>query len=274
MPLFCMKFNERIFCLAVRSFSLLSRLNCKQFSLIVLSACALQMTACTSLDMGGSAEIDADAEVVLQKMSDKLAAAERFTVSGSRNIDPSLLASRKLKQNTKFEGAIIRPDRIAATSTSGGTTRRFIYEGDDVTLHDVEMNHYATVKGASTIDRTIDKIIKKWDFHPPMADLLVSNPYRSLTQGALSGKLNGTQWIGGIKCQRIAVTKDEVDWEIWIASTDHLPRKLEITFKNQSGQPKVQLLFQRWNLNPKLKDSQFTFDPPKDAMEIEMAPAD
>ena len=271
---FFMIFHERIFCHAVRSFSLLSRLNCKQISLIALSAYALQMSACTSMDMGASAVIDADAEIVLKKMSDKLAAAERFTVSGSRNIDASLLASRKLKQNTKFEGAIIRPNRIAASSTSGGSTRRFIYDGDEVTLHNVKMNHYATVKGASTIDRTIDKIIKKWDFHPPMADLLVSNPYRSLTQGALSGKLNGSQWVGGTKCQRIAVTKDEVNWEIWIANTDNLPRKLEITFKNESGQPKVQLLFQRWNLNPKLKDSQFTFDPPKDAMEIEMAPAD
>jgi len=274
MPLFYMTFHKSIFRNAAKLIPRIHRLNLKRFSFIALSACALTVSGCTSLDFNSEVSIDADAEVILKKMSDKLAAAERFTVSGSRNIDPSLLASRKLKQNTKFEGAVIRPDRIAATSTSGGLTRRFIYEGDDVTLHDVEMNHYATVKGASTIDRTIDKIIAKWDFHPPMADLLVSNPYRSLTQGALSGKTNGTQWIGGTKCQRIAVTKDEVNWEIWIASTDHLPRKLEITFKNQSGQPKVQLLFQRWNLNPKLKDSQFTFDPPKGAMEIEMAPAD
>jgi len=231
------------------------------------------MTACTSMNLDSTTSIDDDAGTILKNMSAKLSAAERFSVSGSRNIDPTLLASRKLKRNAKVEAAVIRPNKVAASSTSGGLTRRFIYDGHDVTLYDLEMNHYATVKGASTIDRTVDKIINKWDFHPPMADLLVSNPYRSLTQGALSGKTNGTQWIGGVKCQRVAVSKEAVDWEIWIASSDQLPRKLEITFKNEAGNPKVRLLFNRWNLNPKLEDSQFTFDPPKDAVEIEMAPA-
>lgn len=269
-----MKFPDSISCSVVKTISLFSRLNFKPLPYLALSVFALQMSACTSMQMDSSAAIDDDAEAILKKMSDKLAAADRFTVSGSRNISPALLANRKLKQNSTFKGAVIRPDRIAASSTSGGVTRRFIYEGNDVTLHDVEMNHYATVKGASTIDRTIDKIIKKWDFHPPMADLLVSNPYRSLTQGAQSGKTNGTQWVGGVKCNRVAVTKDAVDWEIWIASNDHLPKKLEITFKDQADNPKATLMFQNWNLDPKLKDSQFTFNPPKDAMEIEMAPAD
>lgn len=238
-----------------------------------LLACALQMTACTSMNIGDRATIDDDAGAILKKMSDKLASAKQFSVNGSRNVDPALLPSRKLNRSSKIEAAIIRPNKIAASSTSDGLTRRFIYDGHDVTLYDLEMNHYATVRGASTIDRTVDKIIKDWDFHPPMADLLVSNPYRSLTQGALSGRTNGTQWIGGVKCQRVAVSKETLDWEIWIANSDQLPRKLEITFKNESGSPKVQLLFKRWNLNPKLEGSQFTFEPPKDAVEIEMVPA-
>lgn len=268
-----MKFHKFTFPHATRLKSLLRVLDWKKAPFIALVGCALQMTACTSINLNSTTTIDGDAGVILKQMSDKLASAERFSVSGSRNIDPALLANRKLKQSAKVEAAVIRPNKIAASSTSDGLTRRFIYDGHDVTLYDVEMNHYSTVKGAITIDRTVDKIIKNWDFHPPMADLLVSNPYRSLTQGALSGKTNGTQWIGGVKCQRVTVKKNALDWEIWISNSDHLPRKLEITFKNETGQPKMRLLFNRWNLNPKLKDSQFTFDPPKDAVEIEMAPA-
>ncbi len=248
-------------------------LDWKKAPLIALLAASLQMTACTSMKPDSAANIDDDAGAALREMSGKLASAQQFTVKGSRTVDPALLPSRKLKRSAKIKAAVIRPNRIAASSTSGGLTRRFIYDGQDVTLYDLEMNHYATVRGASTIDRTIDKIIEHWDFHPPMADLLVGNPYRSLTRGALSGKTNGTQWIGGVKCQRIAVSKEAVDWEIWIADSDHLPRKLEITLKNQTGAPKVRLLFHQWDLNPQLEESQFTFDPPKEAVEIEMAPA-
>jgi len=240
-------------------------------AVIIICVCA-SLPGCTSMNMGGSTTIDADADALLRKMSDKLSSAKQFTVRGTRSTDPALVEGRNIKQHTKIEGSIIRPDRISAKASSGGLTRRFIYDGNDVTLYDVEMNHYATVKGASTIDRTIDKIIEKWDFHPPMTDLLVSDPYRSLTSGADDGKIIGNQSINGVRCQRIAVTRKVVNWEIWIANNDHLPRKLVITFKDLPDQPRVQLVFREWNLNPKLKNSQFIFDPPKDAIEIEMAP--
>ena len=91
--------------------------------------------------------------------------------------------------NAHIEGAVKRPSRMAGRVTGGGSTRSFYYDGSTVTLHDSGPNHYAVVDGARTLDRTIDQIAAQYNFTPPLADLLVSNPGGSLGRNATSGTL-------------------------------------------------------------------------------------
>ncbi len=236
------------------------------------AAATLLLANCTCID-GGHSALAPDADAALRSMSDKLSAADQFRFEGSRVVDPELAPGRGVVRRARVEGAVVRPDKLAGKSVGGGTTRRFIYDGRNVTLHDVEMNHYATVAGARSIDRTIDKITERWDFNPPMADLLVSDPYCSLTRGVTSGRLVGREVVGGARCKHISATGEEVDWDLWLAESDDLPRKFRITFKNRAGRPAVELRIHRWDLDPELDAGQFVFAPPAGAQEIEMAPA-
>jgi len=239
------------------------------------SAAIAALSSCTTMQpTGGDANIDPDARAVLQTMSDKLSSAGQFSVRGTRKIDPALLSGRKVSEQIRFAAAVTRPNKIAAISTvSDGKRRAFVYDGSNVTLHDIDMGHYATVRGGRTIDRTIDILSDKWGFQPPLADLLVSDPFASLTGAATGGKVVGTAYAGGTLCDHIAVTQEGIAWDIWVARSDRLPRKFAIAVTTQEGCPKVEATFTGWNLNPKFPAAHFEFTPPEDAVEIDIAPA-
>jgi hypothetical protein len=243
-------------------------------TLVAPVGAVMAIAACSSLTGGGSSAIDPDAATVLKAMSDKLAAAQQFTFKGTRTVDPALAqGGRDVKLNARLQGAVARPNKISASAADSRSTRRFIYDGENVTLYNPDANHYATVPGGSDIDKTIDKIVENWNFHPAMADLLVSDPYASLSKRATSGKLVGTEKVRGINCHHITVTQEALDWEAWISASDHLLRRFVITFKGVEGSPKVRVEITEWDLDPTLSASQFTFTPPKGAQKIEMVPA-
>jgi len=231
------------------------------------------LVGCAGITGGGGTSIDSDAAAILKATCDKLASAQQFTFRGTRTVDPDLVPGRKLKVEGRIEGAVARPNRFSGLSSGSNSTQRFYYDGENVTLYDPKANHYATVPGSNTIDRTIDKIVANWNFHPPLTDLLVSDPYASLSKRATSGKLVGTETLRGTKCHHIAVTQDAVDFDVWISASDNLPRRMVITFKAIEGSPKVKADISSWNLNPELSASQFDFTPPKGAQKIEMVPA-
>ncbi len=245
----------------------------KRLRLMALMTLCGMSGACSTLGGGGKSQLSGDADALLRKMSDTLATAEKFTYRATRKIDPSLVPGGKVRTRARISGAVHRPDRLLGVSVTGNTTRRFIYDGENVTLHDVEMDLYATVVGERTIDRTIDKIAERWDFNPPMADLLVANPYRSLTRHVTGGEVLAGGSVGGVRCKRIAAVGEEVDWDLWVAEKDNLPRKFVITYKRAPGAPKTEVRISEWNLNPTLDAAQFVFTPSADAQEIEVAPA-
>ena len=51
-----------------------------------------------------------------------------------------------------------------------------------------------------------------------------------------------------------------------------MPRKLVISYKQQPGTPRYEARLSHWQFFPRLADHAFTFDPPKDASEIEFLP--
>jgi hypothetical protein len=233
---------------------------------------SLAINACTSLTGGGSSSIDADAAAILKASCDKIAAAEQFTFAAKRTVDPELVEGRKVKLSARIDGAVKRPNKIYGRSSDSTSTMRFYYDGADVTLYDETAGHYAVAAGGSSIDKTIDKIAEKFNFTPPLADLLVGDPYRGLSRRAKSGKLVGTGSVNGVKCQHIILNHDAIDVDVWIATKDSLPRRFVITFKETEGNPQLKADLTRWNLNANLADSKFDFTPPKDAQKIDMVP--
>jgi hypothetical protein len=73
-----------------------------------------------------------------------------------------------------------------------------------------------------------------------------------------------------VKCHHLAFRQRTLDWQIWVdAGEQPLPRKLVITFKREIDQPQYIALIHRWDVNPKLSDSLFQFQPPEGVRKVD-----
>ena len=84
----------------------------------------------------------------------------------------------------------------------------------------------------------------------------------------------GLESLNGVECERVTLTGEIADADVWIAITDHLPRRFVATFKDREGGPQLKVDFSDWNLAAKLEDSIFVFEPPQDAEKILMVTVD
>lgn len=213
-----------------------------------------------------------DAESVLRTMSQTLASAGAFTVRGTRTADPGLVAGTNFKQDVTFAMTVQRPNKVQASTQDGNGVRLFFYDGSQVTVIDRSAKVYAGAPAPATIDAMVTQIDEKFGVHPPVADLIVSDPWASLSANGGSAKLAGTEKIGSVACQRVSASQPAVDWDIWIGEADHLPRKLVITFKQREGKPKLAVVLREWDLSPAITANQFTPVIPGDAQRVEMLP--
>ena len=102
----------------------------------------------------------------------------------------------------------------------------------------------------------------------PMVDVLYQTGTGTLTEAVRGGVLVGDSEIDGSDCDHLAFRQATIDWQLWVEKGDKaLPRKIVITTRYEVGDPQYQSTL-RWNLNPKIDASTFTFTPPKDAKEI------
>lgn len=217
-----------------------------------------------------------NADQILRKMSAKLAAARSFSVQATREIDPGLIEGHAAPEKANITLAVQRPNRVAARAVGKAGARRFVADGNTLTVLDEKTNHYATVPMRTTIDGLIDALDLKYGFVPPLGDFAVSNPYQEIRQQAQTvaylgrGKAKeGFLGLGGVECHHLALKGVEADAELWIAVSDQLPRKLVATF-HRAGRPQVRINFSKWDLAAPVKASDFAFTPPAGAEKIEM----
>jgi hypothetical protein len=223
-----------------------------------------------------AAETPPDADQLLRQMSSKLAAAKTLRVEAVREIDAALLEGRSLPEKARISAVARRPDKIAAVSKSKHGKRHFFADGKQLTLFDESTNHYSVVPMRTGIDGLVDQLDKHYGFTPPLAEFVLSDPYKDLKRHAktityLGRARTNAGFLGlfGVECHRIGLKGREADAELWIGVEDHLPRKLIATF-HREGNPQVRLAISKWDLSSTAADSEFSFTPPKGAQKIEM----
>jgi hypothetical protein len=149
--------------------------------------------------------------------------------------------------------------------------RRFYADGQSISLLDESMKLYATVSVSGTIDEVVDKLDAQYGFTPPLAEFVLNDPNLKFSKQIQSSVHHGQETINGVECDRLMLTGEIADADLWVSIKDHLPQRFVATFKDREGSPQLKVDFFEWNLAAKLDESVFTFDPPKDAEKIAMA---
>jgi hypothetical protein len=210
----------------------------------------------------------------LRQMSETLAHARQLTFKARRQLDAALVAGSDIAETAEIEVTVSRPRMVRATSLSNAGVRRFYADGQNVSLLDERMQLYATVPLSGTIDEMVEKLDEQFGFTPPLAEFVLNDPYQKFKTQIQGSVDKGKETVNDVECDHLTLTGEIADADVWIASTDHLPRRFVATFKDREGRPQLKIDFFEWNLAATLGESFFAFDPPKGAERISMAPAE
>jgi len=234
---------------------------------------------------GGSTTLAADsaiaakpnADKILREASATLAAARQFSFKAHRFMDASLLVGRDVPEDAQIEVSVQRPNKVSADAKSQEGERRVYADGENFSLVDARMNLYATVPMHTSLDGLVEKMDAKYGFTPPLAEFVLSNPYKEFRRQARTVSYLGQDTIdesspksASVECHHLLLSGHAVEAELWVDVNDHLIRRLVATFNDRPGKPQVRIEFSDWNLAANVTDGQFTYVPPAGATQIPM----
>jgi hypothetical protein len=207
-------------------------------------------------------------------MFETLAHARQLTFRATRQLDPALVIGGSVAESSEIEVWVLRPAMIRARSVSDAGVRILYADGQRVSLIDEALNVYATAPLAGTIDEMVAALDARYGFTPPLAEFILNDPYTKLGTQIQTSQYKGREAIKGVDCDRVTLTGEIADADVWISTQDHVPLRFVATFKDREGSPQLNVEFSNWNLAASLDESMFVFDPPKDADQITMATVD
>ncbi len=216
------------------------------------------------------AVLDSEALRLLHRMNDYMAGLNAYSVDTQNVLEVVLTSGQKLQFDSSAAVTLQRPNRLRAERSDELFSQVFFYDGATLTLYNPRDKVYATVPAPATIDQTLDFARDSLDVVAPAADLLYLDAYRRLTDGVTVATVVGKAVIGGVKCDHLAFSAPQIDWQIWIADGDKpLPRKFVITTKDVDGWPSYTVVMSHWNVAPALSTNQFRFLPAPGTQKIE-----
>ena len=215
-------------------------------------------------------KIELKADQYLKAMSSYLAGLKTYSFQVEEFFDEVQDDGQKLQFSNQRHMSVSRPDKVFGEDEGDTANSLFYYDGKTVTVFDRGQKTYATEKVPGTIDAMLDDLHDRFDTHQTLADFLFADPYKMFTEHVQSGTYVGLNYVGKVKCHHLAFRQRILDWQIWIDAGDRpLPRKLLITFKRQMDEPQYTALIHRWDVNPKLSDDLFQFQPPEGVRKVD-----
>ncbi len=215
--------------------------------------------------------IDPKADRLLQDLSDYLAESQQFTFQAEIIVDEFSPRGQKIQYANTINAAVRRPDGLRVNQEGDLLNRSFWFDGNSLSILERPLNHYASLDSPNDIDGALDYIYERFGVSAPLADLVVSDPYRSAIANVRTGDYLGLHQVRDRQCHHLAFTQAEIDWQIWIEESDRLvPCKLVITYKTLPDSPQYMAYFSDWNFDVRLPDRIFRFEIPEDAIEIEL----
>ncbi len=217
--------------------------------------------------------IDPRADAALHRMSDYLTCLQSFRVDTTSVDEKITTEGQKIQELKESTIALRRPGELRIDRVGPKGHSVFRYDGKRFSLYNSEKNVYAVAPAPATIEAAIDDARDRLNIDAPGGDLLVSNPYDELVDGVTVGRYIGLEPIGSVKAHHLAMTKGNIDYQIWIQDgAQAVPLRYVITSKDMPGQPQFTIELRNWQSNAPIPESTFAFTAPAGASRVYLAP--
>ena len=217
--------------------------------------------------------IHPEADRLLKGVSKMLVEAKDYSFKAEVWEDEDA-GGHKVSTTKTMDLKVRRPDRLQVEFRSPKRSRGYWFDGRSITILDRAHNLYSAVETPGTIDQALDAAEDNYGIVLPLEDLLVNDPYASISPTIQGAAYFGKVTVLGTPCRHLGVSTSVVDWQLWVADGPRpLPRKLVITYKLLDGAPQYTAILSDWKFNQGLPDKTFAFRPPKGAARIDTLPA-
>ena len=232
-----------------------------------------EANASVSRASGGPSGIEPQADQILRAMSDYLKSAPELTFRADVTYDEVLNNGQKIEYGGVARAALRRPDGLHVEYRGDQRKSQAVYDGKTFTALDLNAKVYSIMKVPNEIDSALDQVFDKSGLSVPIADMLYSDPYATLTEQVESGFLVGRHAVDGKPCHHLAFEQGAIDWQIWIEDGPRpVPRKFVITYHDEADSPQYSVTFKDWDFQPRLTDDYFRFTAPPGADQVEILP--
>lgn len=231
-----------------------------------------QTAAPAAAQAAPASEVDPGSVAALKQMSAYLTSLNTIQITSEGSLDVVDGDGQRIQMDGVINYKIRRPDGFVIDYVSDAKSRRFIYDGKNLTVFAPKLGFYATVDAPPTIRATLDRAYDNFGIKLPLEDLFLwADPSIDRASSLTSGYYVGTATLEGVSTKHYAFRQKDLDWEIWIQQGDQpLPRKIVIVDRSQAAMPTFIARLQ-WKVNPPLTDADFAFVPDADDTQIEMA---
>lgn len=242
-------------------------------TLSFLMMLAALLTGCAGAGAGSKAPADPRVQEVLGAMSAKLSAAHTLRFTGTRSTPSGFHAAVDLGESTNMTGVLRRPNQIVVTFNSSEGRRVLGYTGTEMILVDYKAHTHARSPAPPTGEGVLRAIDKKYNFVPPAAEFLTGNPQAYLMEGVTAVQHKGQDNIEGTVCDHLFFQQNGRTRDLWIATSDRLPRRITITYPNGTAPPiPITTTIHKWQINPPVTDADLAVNIPNGSSEVETIP--
>jgi hypothetical protein len=211
-----------------------------------------------TIDMGVRFGLEPKAIDILKAASAKLAAAKTLSFTAVVTYESPARTGQPLAYTTLSEVTLERPNKLRVITPGDGPPSEFYYDGKTVMAYSPEANLVAIAEAPPTIDEMLKAAYDVAAIYFPFTDLIVSDPYKDLSEGLkLAFYMGQSKVVGGTTTDMVVVANDTVQAQIWIGAEDKLPRMVRATYFDEPGNYRHQVEFSQWLLDQPIAPGTF-----------------
>lgn len=211
---------------------------------------------------------------ILQRMSDFLASAEKFSFEAVDMTEAQIDKGQMVDVSSRCTALVSRPDGFRIEIKGDGIDKRFYYNGRTLKGYDRWRNTWSMTHVPGTIDAALDYIADRFGIAIPTSDVLYANAYNALVPTTDAAAYLGINGTGGYRGHHLVFIGPMLDWQLWVQPGDQpVPLKLVIDYKLASGTPQYTAVFRNWNFAPNVTVDTFAFRTPATARRVGIVPA-
>jgi hypothetical protein len=188
---------------------------------------------------------------LLKATSEKLAAAKTLTFTAVVGYEYPSKLGPPIVYTSRYDVTMQRPDKLRVVMPGDGPASEFYYDGKTMVAYAPTEDLAAIVAAPPTVDEALKAAFQKAAIYFPFTDLLVSDPYAALADGArLAFYVGPSVVVGDVKTDMVVWANDEVFLQMWIGTEDKLPRRIRAIYRTDPLALRHEVTFGNWQLDP------------------------